>query len=167
MKLPGVLITGSSGEPTLFDLADFGTPIDALATADEPAHRIFDPTVVREERHEAFEVPLLLRGEIGVDGRRNLFTQRREEFPPFDPWVHRNPESRRAARLPRSLTEWAACPSRARRSARKSPGVIVRMQRDRLHSRNRRPALQRRRSRSRSVRAPSGERSGPRPKRRA
>ena len=31
-NLTGVLITGPSGEPTLFDLADFGTPIDARPT---------------------------------------------------------------------------------------------------------------------------------------
>ena len=37
-NLTGGLITGSRGEPTVFDLTEFGTPVDALATADEPEH---------------------------------------------------------------------------------------------------------------------------------
>ena len=37
-NLTGVLITGPDGAPTVFDLSAFGTPVDALATADEPAH---------------------------------------------------------------------------------------------------------------------------------
>jgi cytochrome P450 len=37
-NLTGGLITGSEGEPAVFDLTEFGTPVDALATADEPEH---------------------------------------------------------------------------------------------------------------------------------
>lgn len=53
-NLTGVLITGSSGEPNLFDLADFGTPIDALATADEPAHA----------KHRRLVIPHVTPGRI-------------------------------------------------------------------------------------------------------
>ena len=34
-NLTGGLITGDDGAPTVFDLSEFGTPIDALATAAE------------------------------------------------------------------------------------------------------------------------------------
>jgi len=37
-NLTGGLITGDDGSPAIFDLSEFGTPVDALATADDPAH---------------------------------------------------------------------------------------------------------------------------------
>ncbi|MBJ19930.1 MAG: cytochrome P450 [bacterium] len=39
-NLTGTLMTGSSGEPVLFDLSRFGSAVDAIANADEPAHAI-------------------------------------------------------------------------------------------------------------------------------
>lgn len=39
-NLTGILITGEDGEPTLFDLTQFGGTVDALANADEPAHAV-------------------------------------------------------------------------------------------------------------------------------
>jgi len=38
--LTGVLITGDNGHPEIFDMTTFGTPLDALATADEPDHAV-------------------------------------------------------------------------------------------------------------------------------
>lgn len=39
-NLTGVLITGSEGEPQVFDLTSFGSTVDAIANADEPSHSI-------------------------------------------------------------------------------------------------------------------------------
>jgi cytochrome P450 len=39
-NLTGVLITGTEGEPQVFDLSSFGTSIDAIANADEPRHSL-------------------------------------------------------------------------------------------------------------------------------
>ncbi|MGJ8687739.1 MAG: cytochrome P450, partial [Spongiibacteraceae bacterium] len=39
-NLTGILIRGESGEPELFDLAQFGASVDAIANADEPTHSI-------------------------------------------------------------------------------------------------------------------------------
>ncbi len=39
-NLTGILVTGESGDPELFDLSDFGGSVDALANADEPFHAV-------------------------------------------------------------------------------------------------------------------------------
>jgi len=39
-NLTGVLMTGPSGEPMVFDLMNFGSAVDAIANADEPAHAV-------------------------------------------------------------------------------------------------------------------------------
>lgn len=39
-NLTGILITGESGAPELFDLTQFGGTVDALANADEPVHAV-------------------------------------------------------------------------------------------------------------------------------
>ncbi|MBW2425656.1 MAG: cytochrome P450 [Deltaproteobacteria bacterium] len=39
-NLTGVLMTGLSGQPELFDLTSFGSSVDGIANADEPAHAI-------------------------------------------------------------------------------------------------------------------------------
>ena len=39
-NLTGVLMTGLSGEPELFDLTRFGSSVDGIANADEPAHAV-------------------------------------------------------------------------------------------------------------------------------
>lgn len=39
-NLTGVLMTGASGNPQVFDLSSLGSAVDALANADEPSHAI-------------------------------------------------------------------------------------------------------------------------------
>ncbi|MFP6609399.1 MAG: cytochrome P450 [Deltaproteobacteria bacterium] len=39
-NLTGVLITGSTGEPQVFNLSDLGSTVDAIANADEPSHAV-------------------------------------------------------------------------------------------------------------------------------
>lgn len=39
-NLTGILISSESGEPELFDLAQFGASVDAIANADEPTHSV-------------------------------------------------------------------------------------------------------------------------------
>jgi len=39
-NLTGVLITGTAGEPQVFELSTFGTTVDAIANADEPSHSV-------------------------------------------------------------------------------------------------------------------------------
>ena len=39
-NLTGVLITGSTGEPLVFNLSDLGSTVDAIANADEPSHAV-------------------------------------------------------------------------------------------------------------------------------
>ena len=53
-NLTGGLITGDDGAPAVFDLSSFGTPVDALATADDPAHAV----------HRRLVLPHVTPGEI-------------------------------------------------------------------------------------------------------
>ncbi|MCB1842727.1 MAG: cytochrome P450 [Halioglobus sp.] len=46
-NLTGILITGESGAPELFDLTQFGGTVDALANADEPVHAVHRKLVLR------------------------------------------------------------------------------------------------------------------------
>jgi cytochrome P450 len=39
-NLTGIIITGSDGQPELFDFAQFGGTVDAIANADEPFHSV-------------------------------------------------------------------------------------------------------------------------------
>ncbi len=39
-NLTGIIITGSDGQPELFDFAQFGGAVDAIANADEPFHSV-------------------------------------------------------------------------------------------------------------------------------
>jgi cytochrome P450 len=39
-NLTGILVTGDDGRPALFDLAQFGGAVDAIANADEPFHAV-------------------------------------------------------------------------------------------------------------------------------
>lgn len=39
-NLTGILVTGENGQPTLFDLRQFGGAVDAIANADEPMHAV-------------------------------------------------------------------------------------------------------------------------------
>lgn len=39
-NLTGILISGATGAPELFDLAQFGGVVDAIANADEPSHAV-------------------------------------------------------------------------------------------------------------------------------
>jgi cytochrome P450 len=39
-NLTGVLMTGASGRPEVFDLTRFGSAVDAIANADEPSHSV-------------------------------------------------------------------------------------------------------------------------------
>jgi len=39
-NLTGVLITGTEGEPQVFELSTFGSTVDAIANADEPSHAV-------------------------------------------------------------------------------------------------------------------------------
>ncbi|MBW2401724.1 MAG: cytochrome P450, partial [Deltaproteobacteria bacterium] len=39
-NLTGTLMTGPAGEPQVFDLASLGSPVDAIANADEPSHTV-------------------------------------------------------------------------------------------------------------------------------
>jgi cytochrome P450 len=49
-NLTGVLITGPGGRPEIFDLTRFGTAVDAIANADEPAHAVHRSLVLPHVR---------------------------------------------------------------------------------------------------------------------
>lgn len=78
-NLTGVLITGSEGEPQVFDLRGLGGSIDAIANADEPTHSVHrklilphvTPTLVAslEETLREWAIELMdpLLGEGGGD----------------------------------------------------------------------------------------------------
>ncbi|NND67630.1 MAG: cytochrome P450 [Halioglobus sp.] len=54
-NLTGVLIRGEDGEPTLFDLSQFGGTVDAIANADEPSHSL----------HRRLVMPQLTARKVG------------------------------------------------------------------------------------------------------
>lgn len=55
-NLTGILITGAGGEPELFDLAQFGGVVDAIANADEPSHAV----------HRKLVLPLLTARKVAM-----------------------------------------------------------------------------------------------------
>jgi cytochrome P450 len=55
-NLTGVLMTGATGAPEVFDLTRFGSAVDAIANADEPAHAV----------HRRLVLPSVTPKEVGA-----------------------------------------------------------------------------------------------------